>query len=250
VVVVDDVTERAALERTSRQSEKLAALGTLSAGIAHELNNPIGIMCSRIELMLLDGESNGLPAGAQEDLKVVQRHAQRVARIAQGLLSFARQAPFAHGRVDLNALVGETLMLMEGELAQRQIEVRRRLTTGLAPVWGDVNALQQVLVNLLTNARDAVADGGVITVETDTPPGRPDAARLIVRDTGPGIPPEVSARVFDPFFTTKPAGTGLGLSVSYGIVRDHKGTLDVESRPGAGATFIATFPTADTGVPA
>ena len=250
VMVVDDVTERAALERTSRQSEKLAALGTLSAGIAHEMNNPIGIICSRIELMLLDGESNELPTSVSDDLRVVQRQAQRVARIAQGLLSFSRQAPFEHGHVDLNALVGETLLLMEGSLDKRHIEVRRRLTPGLPPVWGDVNALQQVLVNLLTNARDAIADGGVITVETDVPPGRRDAARLIVRDNGPGIPPEISARVFDPFFTTKAGGTGLGLSVSYGIVRDHRGTLDVESQPGGGATFIATFPAAAMGAPA
>jgi PAS domain S-box-containing protein len=250
VMVVDDVTERAALERTTRQSEKLAALGTLSAGIAHELNNPIGIICSRIELMLLDGESNGLTASVNDDLRVLQRQAQRVAHISQGLLSFARQAPLEHGRVDLNALVGETLLLMEGSLGKRRIEVRCRLTPDLPPVWGDVNALQQVLVNLLTNARDAVPDGGVISVETDAAPGRPGAARLIIRDNGPGIPPEVSARIFDPFFTTKAGGTGLGLSVSYGIVRDHKGTLLVESQPGAGATFVATFPVARMGAAA
>jgi signal transduction histidine kinase len=117
-------------------------------------------------------------------------------------------------------------------------------------VWGDVNALQQVLVNLLTNARDATPDGGVITVETNALPGRPGAARLIVRDNGVGMSPEVRARIFDPFFTTKESGTGLGLSVSYGIVRDHKGTLDVESQPGAGAAFVATFPAAGMGASA
>jgi signal transduction histidine kinase len=99
-----------------------------------------------------------------------------------------------------------------------------------------------VVLNLLTNARDALAGGGEIAVETATVPGRPGGARLLVRDTGPGIPPELLPKIFDPFFTTKSDGTGLGLSISYGIVRDHAGTVDVQSRPGEGTTFILTFP--------
>src|SRR5262249_39883168 len=183
-LLTEDITDRVALERTTRQSEKLAALGTLSAGIAHELNNPIGIISSRIEIMLLDAESNGLPASVTDDLRVLQRHAQRVARIAQGLLSFARQSPIERRRVDLHALVAEPLLLVEGPLAKRGITVRRALTSGLPAVWGDTNALQQVLINLIANAGDALAEGGDITVETGPAPGQPETARLIVRDNG------------------------------------------------------------------
>jgi two-component system, NtrC family, sensor kinase len=243
VLLIQDVTERVAFERSVRQSEKLAGLGTLAAGIAHEMNNPIGIISSRIEIMLLDAESDPLPAEVMEDLRVLHRHAQRVARIAQGLLSFARQAP-GEGRrtpVDLNTLVEDTLLLVEKQVVKGGIAVKRMLDPGLPQVWGDENALQQVLMNLLTNARDALGAGGEISIETGIAPGEAEAVRLVVRDTGPGIPPDVLPRIFDPFFTTKPSGTGLGLSVSYGIVRDHKGTLEVESRPGEGTAFILTL---------
>ena len=243
VLLIQDITERVAFERSVRQSEKLAGLGTLAAGIAHEINNPIGIISSRIEIMLLDAEADPLPAAVMEDLHVLHRHAQRVARIAQGLLSFARQAPGEGTRalVFLNALVEDTLLLVEKQVVKEGIAVKHTLDPGLAPVWGDENALQQVLVNLLTNARDALGAHGEIRIATCTGADA-NTVKLIVSDTGPGIPPEVLPRIFDPFFTTKVRGTGLGLSVSYGIVRDHKGTLEVESRPGEGTTFVLTLP--------
>ncbi|HET8577479.1 MAG TPA: ATP-binding protein [Methylomirabilota bacterium] len=242
VLLIEDITEHVSLERSARQAEKLAALGTLAAGLAHELNNPIGIISSRIEIMLLDAESQPLPAEVTEDLQVLHRHAQRVARIAQGLLSFARQSSGQRGPVDLNHLVEETLLLIEKQVAQSGIAVKRALAPELPPVLGDSNALQQVVLNLLTNARDALGGGGEIAVETRVVPGHPGGARLVVRDTGPGIPPDLLPKIFDPFFTTKSDGTGLGLSISYGIVRDHQGTVDVQSRPGQGTTFILTFP--------
>jgi len=242
VLLVQDITEQVALERGARQSEKLAALGTMAAGLAHELNNPIGVISSRIEIMLLDAEAQPIYGQLAEDLGVLHRHAQRVARIAQGLLSFSRQSSGLHGPVDLNHLVEETLLLVERPIAKQGVTVTRRLAPDLPPLWGDGNTLQQVVLNLLTNARDAVDGGGEITVETARAVGGPEAVRLIVRDTGPGIPPEAMPRIFDPFFTTKPEGTGLGLSISYGIVRDHHGTVDVESRQGEGTTFILTFP--------
>ena len=244
VLLVQDITEQVALERGARQSEKLAALGTMAAGLAHELNNPIGVISSRIEIMLLDVEGQAIHGQLAEDLRVLHRHAQRVARIAQGLLSFSRQSSGLHGPVDLNHLVEETLLLVERPIAKQGVTVTRRLAPDLPPLWGDGNTLQQVVLNLLTNARDAVDGGGEITVETSRAAGEPDAVRLLVRDTGPGIPPEALPRIFDPFFTTKAEGTGLGLSISYGIVRDHHGTVDVESRPGEGTTFILTFPVA------
>jgi PAS domain S-box-containing protein len=242
VLLVQDITERVALERGARQSEKLAALGTMAAGLAHELNNPIGVISSRIEIMLLDTEAQPVYGQLTEDLRVLHRHAQRVARIAQGLLSFSRQSSGLRGPVDLNHLVEETLLLVERPITKQGVKVTRRLAPDLPPLWGDGNTLQQVVLNLLTNARDAVDGGGEITVETSIAPGEPDAVCLLVRDTGTGIPPEALPRIFDPFFTTKAEGTGLGLSVSYGIVRDHHGTVDVESRQGEGTTFILTFP--------
>jgi len=182
-------------------------------------------------------------------LRVLHRHAQRVARIAQGLLSFARESSGARGPVDLNQVVEETLLLVEKGVVESGITIRRALTPDLPPVHGDSNALQQVVMNLLTNARDALGSGGVITLETSLVPGRSGMVRLTVRDNGPGISPDVLPRIFDPFYTTKTEGTGLGLSISYGIVRDHKGTIDVESLPGQGTTFILTFPSLAEGVP-
>ena len=247
---VTDITQRQAMERAARQAERLSALGRLSAGIAHEVNNPIGIISSRIEIMLLDAEAQPLPGTVTEDLRVLHRHAQRVARIAHGLLSFARESSAAHESVDLNQVVEDTLLLMEKDLGNGGITVRRSLTPHLPAIQGDPNALQQVVMNLLTNAGDVLERGGEISLETCIVSGEKGRVRLTVRDTGPGISPDVLPRIFDPFYTTKSDGTGLGLSISYGIVREHKGTIDVESLPGRGTTFVLTFPTSGEGMPA
>ncbi len=241
VVLVEDITQRLTLERSARQADRLAALGTLAAGLAHELNNPIGIISSRAELILLDSESQPLPGGLHEDLQVIRRHAQRVTRIAQGLLSFARHSSGEHGPVDLNRVVDETLLLVEKLIVKDGITLKCALAADLPPIWGDASAIQQVVMNLLTNARDAASAGGEISIETTVTDEPLGGVRLIVRDTGPGIPPEILPRIFDPFFTTKADGTGLGLSISYGIVREHHGTVDVQSQPGEGTTFVLTF---------
>jgi signal transduction histidine kinase len=246
VLLVEDITERLALERSARQAEKLAGLGTLAAGVAHEINNPIGVISSRIELMLLDAETRPLPDDVRQDLDVLQRHAQRVARIAGGLLSFARQPPREHHAVDLNRVVQDTLLLVEPSMPAARVTVHRMLGPALPAVWGDANALQQVVMNLLTNARDAIAGSGEITVQTVAPAAGDPRVRLLVRDSGAGIAAEALPRIFDPFFTTKANGTGLGLSITYGIVRDHQGTIDVRSVPGGGTTFTVSFPPART----
>jgi hypothetical protein len=242
LALVTDISQRLAADRAARQAERLASLGSLSAGVAHEINNPIGIITSRIELMLLEGAEQGMPAAVVDDLQVLHRNAARVARIAQGFLSFARQSPAERAPVDLGQVVGQTLELVAREMDQRSVRIVTRLDETLPPVLGHANALQQVLLNLVTNARDAMAGEGQIRIETSPAAGRPDWLCLRVSDDGPGIAPETLPRIFDPFYTTKPAGTGLGLSVSYGIVRDHNGTIDVESAPGKGTTFILTFP--------
>jgi len=242
VLLLEDITEKVGLERSARQAEKLAALGTLSAGLAHELNNPVGIISSRIDLMLQEADELGLPPQVRQDLEVLHRHSLRVARIARGLLSFARQSPGDRGLLDLNGVVEDTLLLLEKQVSKEGITVRRSLARDLPPMQGDSNALQQVVLNLLTNARDAMGDGGEIRIETGTVASRPGWLRLVVADNGPGIPLHRLPRIFDPFYTTKAQGTGLGLAVSYGIVREHQGTIDVQSQPGKGTTFTLTFP--------
>ena len=246
---VTDITERKRAEAELRQqretlyqSEKMAALGTLSAGIAHEMNNPLGIITTRIEVMLLEAEGQHLPPQVIEDLQVLHRASQRVARIAASLRSFARQSPGERGAVDLNAVVEETLLLMQKPLATDNIRVFTTLADALPPLHGDANALHQVLMNLVTNAREAMTAGGEIHVETSRMTDRPGWIRLTIADTGPGMPPEVLSKIFDPFFTTKRRGTGLGLSVTYGIIQDHGGHVDVQSPPGGGTTFTLSFP--------
>jgi PAS domain S-box-containing protein len=250
MALITDITERkridAELQRqreTLYQTEKLAALGTLSAGIAHEMNNPLGIITSRIEVMLLDAEEQNLPPEVREDLNVLHRATQRVARIATNLRSFGRQVPREHGPLDLNAVVQETLQLMQKPLEVDGIRLVTMLDPGLAPILGDASTLQQVLLNLVTNAREAMTSGGEIRIETGAAE-RPDWVRVAISDTGPGISPEELLKVFDPFYTTKRTGTGLGLSVSYGIIQDHHGTVDVQSVPGQGTTFVLAFPAA------
>ncbi len=242
---VTDISRRLAVERATRQAERLASLGTLAAGIAHEINNPIGIIAARIELMLEEGPERGLPAEVLEDLSVLHRNALRVARIARSFLSFARQSPVHRGPVELNHVIEETLLLVARQMGRDGIDIATRLDRALPPVRGDASALEQVLLNLLTNARDAMGGVGAITIETGPAPGRTGWVCLRVTDTGPGIPDETLPRIFDPFYTTKASGTGLGLSVSYGIIQDHNGTVDVQSTRGEGTTFILTFPALD-----
>jgi len=249
MALVTDITERKRVEAELQsqrealyQSEKLAALGTLSAGIAHEMNNPLGIITSRIEVMLLDAEEQNVPAQVLEDLRVLHRATQRVARIATNLRSFARQTPREHAHVDLNGVVQEMLLLMQKPLEIDGIRLVTRLDTDIPPILGDASTLQQVLLNLVTNAREAMGQGGEIRIETGPAAEQPGWVRIVIADTGPGISPEDLSKVFDPFYTTKRSGTGLGLSVSYGIVKDHHGTVDVQSVPGRGTTFVLTFP--------
>jgi PAS domain S-box-containing protein len=246
---ITDITERKRVEEQLQrqrellyQNEKLAALGTMAAGIAHEMNNPLGIITTRIEVMLLDAEQQQLPAQVLDDLQVLHRASQRVARIAASLRSFARHTPGDRVPLDLNAVVAESVQLLQKPLAADNVQMVTSLNRELPPILGDASTLHQVLMNLLTNAREAMPGGGQIRIET-APAERPGWIRLLVTDTGPGIPAEEISKIFDPFFTTKRTGTGLGLSVSYGIIQEHGGTVDVQSRPGAGTTFILSFPT-------
>jgi PAS domain S-box-containing protein len=229
------------------QSEKLAALGRLVAGVAHEMNNPLGIISSRIELMLAEAEGQSFPSQHLEDLKVVHRNVLRVAGVAQALRSFARQSTGERRPVSLNAVVEETLLLAAKPMSADNVRITTALDPTLPLLLGDANALQQVMLNLLTNAREAMTGGGEIRITTGPDPERPERQHLVVADTGPGISAADLPHLFEPFYTTKPSGTGLGLAVSYGIVQDHLGTIDVQSTPGEGATFVLSFPTLEGG---
>ncbi len=242
--------ERMVAERTQQleraqarlvQSEKLAALGELVAGVAHELNNPLTSVLGYAQL-LEAGELEG--EDARRALEIILQEADRARRIVQNLLTFARQRAHERGPVDVNAAIEQTVALRRYELERAGITFVLDLAADLPVVEGDLFQLQQVFLNLINNAAQAMAGGGGRIEIRTARVG--DRVRIEVADTGPGIPPEHLHRIFDPFFTTKEVGqgTGLGLSISYGIVRDHGGEIYAENRPEGGARFTIELPAA------
>jgi signal transduction histidine kinase/ActR/RegA family two-component response regulator len=223
------------------QTEKMAALGQLVSGIAHELNNPLTAIMGYAQLLLGHGL---LPPQFAEASKVFQE-AERARRIVKNLLYFARENKPERIRVDLNEIVERTLALRSYELKVENIAVECQLAPDLPETVGDPYQLQQVVLNLLMNAEQALLQErgqGQVWIRTSALPG--GKISLEVSDDGPGIPPEIASRVFDPFFTTKASGmgTGLGLSIVYGIVQQHNGEISFESRPGAGVKFVMELP--------
>ena len=243
MLLVEDVTEQRQLENQLIQSEKLAAVGQLVSGVAHELNNPLTSIAGLSEFLLEQGSG---PA-PREHLLVIHQQAERAGRIVRDLLAFARKGGHATAAVDLNEVVAHTSRLIDYEVRQRGVTFDVVQAPEPLPVMGDRYELQQVLLNLLTNALQAV---------TDQPEHHPrrvmlvsrrrdeDTAELCVSDTGPGIPSNLLPQLFTPFFTTKEPGrgTGLGLSISYGIIQSHGGRLSYEPSREGGATFVATLP--------
>ncbi len=192
IAFVTDISERVAFQKAARQADKLAALGTLSAGIAHEINNPIGIITSRVEVMMLEADEVGLPDEVRKDLEVILRHARRVATITQGLLSFARQSSGTRGPVNLNQVTEEIVQLVRKDMSRARVQVTTKLDETMPTIVADANAIGQVLLNLLTNARGSMPEGGEITIETSHLAAA-RSVRLAVRDTGSGIPAEPPA---------------------------------------------------------
>ncbi len=224
------------------QAAKLAAVGEMAAGVAHELNNPLTTVIGFTELVLADDH---LSASLRQDLKLVLKEAKRARDVVRRLLDFSRQSERAFLRADLNAVIEDVLALMAHLMHSRGVHLRKELQPDLPWVVIDSNRMKQVFLNLLHNALNAMPNGGEITVTT-TVDERSMAqwVRVDVQDTGVGIPPELLDRIFEPFFTTRAeqGGTGLGLSVTYGIVSDHKGTIEVFSEPGQGARFSIWLP--------
>jgi two-component system NtrC family sensor kinase len=242
LIIFDDVTDRAELERRLVQADKLSSIGLLAAGVAHEVNTPLAVISTYAQMLAkqISGDEQKAPL-----LEKIARQTFRASEIVNSLLNFSRTSPTEFVVLDLNKVIRETLMLVEHQFAKAEIKVDFALdpagAQSSAMVKGSNGKLQQVFLNLFLNARDAMESGGVLTVETQH---KDKSVRVIVADTGAGIAQENLTRIFDPFFTTKGTrkGTGLGLSVSYGIVREHGGEIEVESRPGQGARFTLTFP--------
>jgi signal transduction histidine kinase len=252
-----EITERKLLEEQLRQAQKMEAIGRLAGGVAHDFNNLLTAMLGSVELLL----GNLGPADPRlDDANDIKAAAARAAGLTRQLLAFSRRQLLRPQRLDLNSVVGDVQRLLR-RLISEDIELVTRLAPGLGSVRSDRSQLEQVIVNLVVNARDAMPAGGAIVIETASAEQdeafariNPDAsptrfARLAVHDTGAGMDADTRAHLFEPFFTTKEVGkgTGLGLATVYGIVKQSGGYITVDSQPGRGTTFRIYLPLADTG---
>jgi two-component system NtrC family sensor kinase len=242
IILVDDITERVTLESQLAQADKLSSIGLLAAGVAHEINTPLAVISSYAQ-MLSKQLKNDARLGPVLD-KITQQ-SFRAAEIANGLLNFSRTSTTEFRELDLNQVIRDTLSLLDHQFKTAKIAVDLDLALALPAIHGNPGKLQQVFLNLLLNAKEAMPDGGKLRVATLVN-GHVEA---VVADNGAGIAPEHLKRIYDPFFTTKSApkpgekrGTGLGLSVSYGIIQEHAGKIHVESAVGSGTTFHLEFP--------
>jgi len=238
LLLIDDVTQRERMEEQLSQTEKLTSLGLLAAGVAHEVNTPLAVISNYIQ-MLAKQMPEGDPRHGIIDKIVKQTF--RASEIVNNLLNFSRTGAGDARDINVNSVLEETLSLMAHPLKSSQIQIVKQLGEPLPPVRGSANKLQQVFLNLFLNARDAMPGGGMLEVRTTAHNG---SVEIEIADTGAGIPREHIHRIFDPFFTTKASGrgTGLGLSVSYGIIKEHAGKIDVRSTPGKGTSFHVEFP--------
>ena len=242
VLVLTDITDSAVLRDKLVHAEKMAAVGQLVSGVAHEVNNPLTAILGFADLLM---ENPELPESARKDLRVILQEAQRTKQIVQNLLSFARQMPPQRHAIQLNSILRRTIQLRSYDFNSHGVEVIEHLDEGLPEIIGDASQLQQVFLNILNNAYDAVHETGqparIEIMATKAGAG----IEISFRDNGSGI--SHPDRIFDPFFTTKEVGkgTGLGLSICYGFVKEHGGEILCHNNPdGRGATFIIRLPAA------
>ncbi len=221
------------------QSEKLAGVGKLAAGVAHEINNPLTCVLTNSSLILSD-----LPPDdpRREDLQAIVDETLRCRKIVKGLLDFARQTKPQKQRLDLNKVASDVIALVRNQASFQNISLDTDLDPALPPVLADADQMRQVVLNIILNAADAMPQGGKIRVRSFFA-SKKDQAVLRISDNGPGIPAEIQDKMFEPFFTTKKTGTGLGLAIAYGIMERHKGALKVESAPGQGTAIEVILPT-------
>jgi len=238
--LIKDIEQRRLMQKQMAQADKLASIGELSSGIAHEINNPLGIILGYTQL-LLRGEDRD--SDRFNDLKTIEKHVQSCKAIVEDLLNFARTSSPEKETLNIHDVIGDVIGFVRHHSNLENIHIQTVFDNGIPPILMDEKKIKQVLINLLMNAIHAVERKGTIKITTRP---NPSASRLMVEvaDTGHGIQEDDLQRIFDPFFTTKPTGegTGLGLSVSYGIIKGHGGNISVKSDPGQGAAFTFTLP--------
>jgi len=238
ILIIEDGTERVGLEEQLRHADKMVSIGLLAAGVAHEVNTPLAGISSYAQMLRGQLEAGDARVAL---LEKIEKQSFRAAKIIGSLLNFSRSAPLELAEVDVNRVILDVLSLAEHQLLSARVKLRKELAPSLPAVLGNAGRLQQVFFNLIQNARDAMPNGGWLTIATRN---EGDSVVAEVRDTGDGIQREDLQRIYDPFFTTKGVGrgTGLGLSVAYGIVQDHRGAITAESTPGRGASFRVVLP--------
>lgn len=241
LLIFDDVTERVELEDQLMQNEKLTSVGLLAAGVAHEVNTPLAVISNNAQMLARQLEASDPRSKLVE--KIVKQ-TFRASEIINSLLSFSRTGATAFAEVDVNKVIQDTLALMAPQLRSGRVMVASELTLRLPPIHGNAGKLQQVFLNLFLNAKEAMPQGGTLRIRTAQKNAR---VQVEVTDTGIGIARENLHKIYDPFFTTKTTGrgTGLGLAVSYGIIQEHSGSIQVSSSPGQGTSFLLEFPILD-----
>jgi len=238
IFMAKDVTERKKMEYQIFQSEKLAAIGQLAAGMAHEVNNPLFVISGRLEVLL--GQKK-LAVKVRESLEVMSQQADRIRKLVDRMLKFSRQAPLRLEPININDVIENVLPLLSYQkLTSAKIDIEKGLLKDLPLIKGDLNQLQEVFVNLFVNAYQSMSGGGKLIIKTSNYQG--NYAQVTISDTGCGIPQQSLKNLFMPFFSTKKEGTGLGLSICYNIIKSHNGTVDIETQVNKGTTFIIRLP--------
>jgi two-component system, NtrC family, sensor kinase len=243
LIIMDDITERIELEAQLAQSDKLSSIGLLAAGVAHEVNTPLAVISSYAQMLSKQLVGDSTKSGL---LDKITRQTFRASEIVNNLLNFSRTTGTEFSDVDVNKVIADTLTLLDHQFRTSKVKVESDLGEALPAIHGNPGRLQQVFLNLFLNAKDAMVNGGTLRVATANGEG----VSVVVSDTGSGIAPEHIRKIYDPFFTTKTSregqarGTGLGLSVTYGIIQEHAGKIRVESSERAGTTFYLDFPSA------
>lgn len=238
--LASESAQRMALEKHMAQAEKLAAIGELSAGVAHEINNPLGVILGYCQLLI---RSETGDSTRKEDLKTIEKHVKHCQRIVADLLSFSRSAGTDKSPCDVHGVLDDVIDFIQKHTDLSRMEVIRHYEQDMPPLFMNREKIRQVFINLIMNARYAMKEDGVLTLTTGHIPSE-NRAEIRITDNGTGIAESDITRIFEPFFTTKPTGqgTGLGLSVTYGIIKDHGGDILVNSREGEGSTFTVLIP--------
>src|SRR5439155_11110674 len=238
MVILDDKTERIKWEDQLVQSEKLTSIGLLAAGVAHEVNTPLAVISSYSQMLSKQLRSEDPKA---KILDKIIRQSFRASEIVNNLLNFSRTNGTEFRLIELHAIISDTLSLLAHQFRTAKITVRKELSSSSPQIYGNPGKLQQVFLNLFINAKDAMPNGGELIIKTST---HDSAFQVEVIDTGIGIPDDQIKKIYDPFFTTKELGrgTGLGLSVTYGIIQEHSGKISVDSKPGEGTRFVLELP--------